>query len=517
MYDSTRYDSVVIGGGHNGLVAAARLAQSGERVLLLEARPLLGGAAATEELAPGFRVNTGASDVSLLRNAVIEQLALAEHGLELLEGPALAFAPGASDAPGASGGSLTLWRDPARSIESIAQHSPHDAQHFPRFAAHMARQSAALGALLTESPRLGSLGDILLTQPELVRAASLSAAELLSHWFESDRLQGMLAALAVMGNMQGPMSGGTGAMLLYQLIGAGELGYRSARFVRGGVGQLSAALAAAAAANGAEIRTGTPVARIVLERGRALGVRLADGTEIRCGRVLSSVTPRRTFMELVGAPQLEPRFVRRVRNVKYRGDTASVHLLLHGLPEFAGQRDREQLTGHIVVAPSVEFVERAFDAAKYGKIATELPLDITIPTVLEPSLAPDGGHVLSVTVQYAPYDLRGGSWDALREPFADNVVTQLERVAPGIGTLINERHVFTPLDWERSVGLTEGSIYHGEMGLEQMFVMRPMPGWRAFRTPIDGLWLCGSGSHPGGGITGLPGWLAAESILKTVR
>lgn len=505
--NNSAYDSIIIGGGHNGLVAAAKLAKAGQRTLLLEARSVLGGAAATEEVAPGFHVNTGAADVSLLRSVVVDGLSLAEHGLELLDSPALAFAPGADDA------SLTLWRDPARSVASIARLSARDAEQFSAFAAHVAQQAAALDELLTQAPRVGSLGSVLVQQPELVRAATLSVAECLSHWFESDALQGLLAALAVTGNMQGPMSAGTGAMLLYQLIGAGELGYRSTRFVRGGVGQLSAALAAAARAHGAEICTGAPVARILLEGERAIGVRLGDGTEIRSERVLSSATPYVTFMHLVGAPQLEPRFVRRVRSVKYRGGTASVHLLLHGLPEFVGQSEGDQLSGHVVVAPSVEFIERAYDAAKYGTVAEEVPLDVTIPTVLDPSLAPDGHHILSVTVQYAPYDLRGGDWDELREPFADGVVAQLARVAPDIGALIDERHVLTPRDWMRNVGLTAGSMYHGEMGLEQMFVLRPVPGWGHYRTPIAGLWLCGAGSHPGGGVTGLPGWLAAQAVL----
>lgn len=513
--NNPEYNSIIIGGGHNGLVAAARLAQAGEKVLLLEARNVLGGAAATEELAPGFHVNTGAADVGLLRTAIVEELALAGHGLDLVESPVLAFAP---DTTGRAGdASLTLWRDPARSVESIARLSAQDAQNFPVFAAHMAQQAAALDTLLTHEPQVGSLGNVLLQQPDLVRAASLSVAELLDHWFESDGLQGVLAALAVTGNMQGPMSAGTGAMLLYHLIGAGELGYRSTRFVRGGVGKLSGALAAASEANGAEIRTGAAVARILLERERAIGVRLADGTEIRSQRVLSSTTPHITFMHLVGAPQLEPRFVRRVRNVKYRGATASVHLLLHGLPAFVGQTATDQLSGHVVVAPSVECIERAYDAAKYGEIAPELLLDITIPTLLDSTLAPEGHHIMSATVQYAPYDLRGGSWDDLKDGFADAVVAQLEMVAPGIGARIDQRHVITPLDWARNVGLTEGSIYHGEMGLEQMFVMRPVPGWGTYRTPIDGLWLCGAGSHPGGGVTGLPGWLAAQAILNQAR
>jgi phytoene dehydrogenase-like protein len=346
----------------------------------------------------------------------------------------------------------------------------------------------------------------------------MSAFQYLNEHFESEALKGLLASVSVTGVMQGPRASGTAFMLLYQQLGGPNGGYRSSQVLRGGVGQLSVALANAARARGAELRTSAPVQSILSEAGRVLGVKLQSGEEIRADAVLSSADPRTTFLGLLGAPQLEPRISRRLRNLKLRGSTASVHLALSGLPDFpAANGDTQRLSGAIVISPSLDYAEQAYDDAKYGRISSRPILEVRLPSLLDPNLAPSGSHTLSIIFRYAPYHLQDSDWDAQRERLGDSAVDTLAQYAPNLKSQIKDRRVITPLDYEREYGLSEGSIMHGQMGLDQMLLMRPIPGFIGYRSPLDGLYLCGAGAHPGGGVTGAPGLNAAMQAHRETR
>ena len=525
---NAEYEAVIVGGGHNGLAAAALLSKAGRRVLVLEQRDVLGGAAATEPLCAGFRVSSGAHDAHMLRPELVAELDLRRHGLEFVQSPALLFSPQPD------GSALTLWRDMTRSQAEIARYSASDAEKYPAFVQLARRLIGALdGVMLLTPPNLGdlnasqaapwarvALGARRLGERDmmtLLRVLPMPVAEWLDEWFESDALKGALGAAGVVGGPFGPLASGTAFMLLYQRLGPAG----GHQFVCGGLGQLSAALASAARQHGAEIRAGAHVARIVLRddgaEGAVAAVELASGERIPARRVLSSADPRRTLFGLVGPDQLEPRFMRRVRSIRFRGATAKVNLALSGLPRFVAGPDPAALGGHIVISPSLEYLERGADDAKYGRPSARPMLDATIPTLLDPSLAPQGQHVMSVTVQWAPYRLREADWDSQREAFGDSVVAELAAYAPGLEALVLQRQVLTPLDWERDYGLTEGSIFQGEMGLDQLLFMRPVAGYGQYRTPIAGLYLCGAGAHPGGGVTGAPGYNAAREVLKDIR
>ncbi|MDT8305626.1 MAG: NAD(P)/FAD-dependent oxidoreductase [Anaerolineae bacterium] len=519
-----QYDAIIIGAGHNGLTAAATLAMAGLHVLVVEARDNLGGAAATEELFPGYRANIGSETVSLLQEEVIRALFLKMHGLELRETPIGLFAPQPD------GTALTLWQDVTHSEAEIAFFSHHDAARYPDFAAQVATMAGALQSMMLLAPpdlaeldpsalakwgRVGwkvrRLGDR--DMMAFMRLLPMPLKDYLDEWFESDALKGALGAAGVTGTMLGPRGGGTTLQFLYQNLG----GLNRYRTVAGGTGRLAEALGSAAQANGAEIRCGSPVARILVDDGRATGVELAGGASIQARAVVSGADPKRTFLGLVGPTKLPPRFMRQVRNILYRGSTARVHFALSALPQFRGQAREEQLSAAIRISPSLDYLERAYDDAKYGRISENLYLEAAIPSVADPYLAPAGHHLLSVTVRYTPYRLRDSNWEEQREPLGDRVLATLARYAPGIEQLVVDRHVLTPLDYEQRYGLTEGSIFHGQMGLDQMLVMRPVPGWSRYRTPIANLYLCGAGAHPGGGVTGAPGYNAARAILRDIK
>ena len=528
-----KYDSIIIGAGHNGLVTAALLAKAGFKTLVLEARPVLGGAAATEEVFPGFMVNTGADDAGLFSDKIIAELDLAAHGLSFLESDVAVFAPQPD------GSALTLWRDEARTVNEIRRLSEHDADRYPAFAAGINRMADALrGMLLLTPPDLinRKLSDGATWGPfalnirrmggsemmELLRALPLSANDYLNEWFESDPLKGALAVPALLGNQLGVRGAGTNFMLLYQHAN-GFMRYRS---VKGGIGRLSAALAAAAELHGAEIRLGAPVDRILLDGDRAAGILLADGQEIRSRIVISNADPRRTFFNLVEPTNLEPRFMRQVRNIIYRGVTAKMNLALSSLPHFNGQTDAAQLAGRIRISPSLEYLENAYDAAKYGTISSNPILDMTITTLLDPALAPGGQHILSINMQYAPFKLQSSGmaeeegeigWENQRERLGDIILDTLSQYSPDLQSLVLHRQVLTPLDWEREYGLTEGSIHHGQMSLDQLLIMRPVSGWGRYNTPIENLFLCDAGTHPGGGVTGAPGYNAAREAIKALK
>ncbi len=524
--NNNRYDAIVIGAGHNGLVAAATLAAAGKRVVVVEKRDVLGGAAATEELFPGFRVDTGAPDAALFQDEIIRKLDLTQHGLQFHESPALLFAPQPD------GRALTIWRDEARTVAEIARFNERDAAQWPAFRAQVERFAGMLrGMLLLTPPDLGGLsrGDLMSWAPlalrirrqggddmmELFRVLPMAAQAYLDEWFESDALKGALGGSAVIGAALGPRSAGSNLMFLYQNLS----GLLAHRFVVGGMGRLSEALAAAARAVGATIRTGSGVEQILIDGDAAVGVRLDGGEEIRASAILSNTDARRTLFGLVGPQHLEPDVMRNVRNIIYRGTTARLNLVLSGLPKFAGATDEAQLSGRIRVSPSLDYLEKAYDASKYGRFSEQPYLEIFIPTLHDRSLISTGqgdpdNHTLTVTMQYAPYTLREGEWADRAESLANAILDTLESVAPGIRQQIVHQHLATPSDLACIYGLTEGSIYHGQMGLDQMLVMRPIPQWSRYETPIRNLFLCGAGAHPGGGVTGAPGYNAARVVLN---
>ncbi|MDX1417934.1 MAG: NAD(P)/FAD-dependent oxidoreductase [Candidatus Promineifilaceae bacterium] len=525
-----KYDVIIVGAGHNGLVTAALLAREGFKTLVVEQREVMGGAAATEEVFPGFRIDTGADDASLFHDEIIRDLSLSAHGLTFHEPQTALFAPQPD------GSALTLWRDVSKSAAEISRFSPQDAERFPDFAAQIEQFAGTLhGMMLLTPPELlerkvsdatawGKFGWNLRRMGsqemmEFMRVLPMPAGDYLAEWFESPALKGALAAPSVMGNQLGVRGSGTNFMLLYQH----SAGFLRRRAVVGGMGRLSAALAAAAEKQGAEIRLGTAVDHILLtdtrlgRDDRAAGVVLADGTTIEARVVVSNADPRRTFLGLVGPTKLEPRFTRQVRNILYRGVTAKINLALSALPQFKGQTEPAQLDGRILISPSLEYLERAYDAAKYGHFSPNPLLVATIPTRLDPGLAPDGRHIMSIIMQYAPYQLREGGWRTSRERLGDAVLDTLTQYAPGLPDLVLKRQVVTPLDWEKTYALTEGSINHGQMSLDQLLIMRPVSGWSRYGTPVENLFLCGAGTHPGGGVTGAPGYNAAREVLKCLK
>ncbi|MEN8374569.1 MAG: NAD(P)/FAD-dependent oxidoreductase [Gemmatimonadota bacterium] len=523
---SGSYDTIVIGAGHNGLVAAAYLARAGRSVLVLERREVVGGAAATEEVFPGFRVDTGAHRVGGLSARVVDDLDLARHGLELLDADPTVFVPVLEGTP------LTLWRDARRTSEAIRPISPADADAWVPFTELIGKAAGFLQAAWTTTPpdvTGGDIGDLVASarlglklrrlgkkdMVEVMRVLPMSVYELLGDWFESDVVKGALAASAVAGLCQGPMGAGTVYTLLHHHVGAQPGVIRPMRRVRGGIGRLSEALVAACTEAGAEVRTGAAVERIVVEGGRAVGA-LVDRAEIRAARIVSSLDPRRTFFDLMEPSEMGTEFARKVSNIRYRGVCAKAHFALGGLPNFTClPGEGPHLNGVISIGPSLEYVERAFDAAKYGRVSARPCLEVSIPSLADPTVAPAGKHLMSVVLQYAPYHLREGAWDdTARARLGDLALATLEEYAPGLSSLVEARHVMTPLDMERTFGLSEGNVNHGEMTLDQLLFMRPVPGASRYRAPIAGLYLCGAGTHPGGGVTGVPGFNAAREILK---
>jgi phytoene dehydrogenase-like protein len=531
-----RYDAVIIGGGHNGLISAAYLARSGMKTLVLEKRHVLGGAAVTEELYPGFRFSVFSYVVSLLRPEIIRELQLPRHGLDILplDGTFTPLREG--DGP-ATGGGDYLWRvnDHGRTVRELRRWSKTDAEAYEEYGQLMVEMARFIKPILAITPPdltsldprplmpLAGLARAFQGLPErqqavFIQLMTMSAADFLDQWFETDPLKATMAASGIIGTYQGVRSPGTAYVLLHHYMGEIDGAFRAWGIPKGGTGGVSNAIASAARSLGVEIRTEAPVARIVVRNGRATGVALETGEEIEATDVLSSVDSSRTFLGLLEPGTLDPAFEEEVRRFKFRGSSGKVNLAVDRLPDFACLPGfGEHLRGAISFSPSLDEMERAYDDAKYGHFSKKPYIDMIIPTLVDPSMAPPGKHVISCFVQYAPYKLAPelGTWDDQREAFGDAVIDRIAEFAPNIRDIILFRNVQTPLDIERTTGLTEGNIFQGELSLEQLFFNRPVPGYARFRTPIRDLWLCGSATHPGGGIMGANGRIAAMEVLRS--
>jgi phytoene dehydrogenase-like protein len=522
---SNKYDVIVIGGGHNGLVNAAYLARAGKKVLVLERRYVLGGAAVTEEIIPGFKFSVCSYVVSLLRPEIIRDLDLPRHGLEILP-------LDGTFTPMPNGDHLWRVNDHGKTRREIARHSAVDAEAYEEFGKAMQQMCRFVKPILsmvppdpsTLNPRelmkllfLGRRFQHLPSEDKYnqVQLMTMSAADFLDQWFETDVLKATMSASGIIGTFLGVRSPGTAYVLLHHYMGEIDGAFRAWGFARGGTGAISNAIGDAAREFGAEIRTRAPIAKILVKDGRAGGVVLQNGDEIHADIVSSSVDPNLTFLKMIEANELPGEFLEEVRRYKYRGSSGKVNLALDSLPNFTCMPgEGAHLRGAISISPAVDYMERAYDDAKYGKYSRRPYIDMVIPSLTDPSVAPPGKHVMSCFVQYAPYNLKEGSWDEKREEFGNNVIDTVSEYAPNLKKIIVGKQVLTPLDIERDFGLTQGNIFQGELSLEQLFFLRPVPGWAQYRTPIKNLYMCGSATHPGGGIMGAPGRLAALEILK---
>jgi phytoene dehydrogenase-like protein len=522
------WDAIIVGGGHNGLTCAAYLARAGRKVLVLERRHLVGGAAVSEEVYPGFTYTVCSYVVSLLRPHILRDLQLARHGLELvpLESTFTPFPDGRS---------LARWSDPYRTRAEIARFSQRDADRYPEFGLAMGKLARFAKPIIDQrAPDLGSLrpndlmqllglarharglGDDLAALQ--VKLATMSAVDFLSEWFESEALIAPMACSGIIGTFLSVTSPGSAYVLLHHYMGEIDGASRAWAFPRGGTGAVSRALADSARSFGAEIRVNAEVERVILERGRAVGVALAgSGDELRAKVVISGADPHRTMFGMVGERHLPAEFVRGLKRYKYRGSSGKVNIALDRLPEFTCRPGTEHLRmGDVNISPSVEYLETAYNEAKYGDFSSRPFMNIVYPSLLDPSMAPEGKHVMSVFVQYAPYQIKEGPehWPERREAFGEAVLSTLEQYCPTIRGDVRHMQVLSPWDLEQQIGLTEGNIFHGELNLEQLLFQRPVSGWARYRTPVQGLWMCASGTHPGGGIMGAPGHLAALELLQ---
>jgi phytoene dehydrogenase-like protein len=522
------HNVIIIGAGHNGLTTAFYLAKAGLKPLVLERRAIVGGAAVTQEIAPGFRCPTLAHSIGPLRPSVIRDLQLAGRGVEFIT-PDPRLVTLSTD-----GRALTFSTDMARTVDAIRQFSEADAHKYQEFCGVLVRLGAFLSELLEatppslDGPAVGELWDLLKTGRRfralgrddgfrLLRWMPMPAADLVAEWFSTDLLQAAVAARGIFGVSQGPWSAGTGAVLLLNAAVDPAPGGSSVT-VKGGPGVLTHAMADAARHAGAEIRTSAGVAQVTIRDGRATGVILEDGTELQARAVISNADPRRTFLDLVDPIELEPGFLTRVRNYRSPGSVAKINVALSALPTFRGVTNPSDLKGRIQIGPGIDYLERAFDASKYGEISPEPYLDITFPTLHDPSLAPAGAHVMSIYVQFAPYKLsHGRSWADASTELSRVVRNTLAHYAPGIEPLVLHEQIVTPRDLEATYGLTGGHTLHGEPSLDQLFTMRPILGWAQYRSPIQHLYLCGAGTHPGGGVTGGSGQNAAREIVKDLK
>jgi phytoene dehydrogenase-like protein len=522
-----RYDAIVIGAGHNGLVTAAYLARAGLRVLVLERREIVGGACVTEELWPGFKVSTAAYVCSLFRPEIIRDLELKHHGFELLPRNPSSFTPFPD------GRYLLMGPDAELNRREVSKFSPRDAEALPRYESMLERIAEFMEPILLQTPpdpwsgrlrdlwQLGKMAwqfrKLGKDGPAAIEVLSGAIRPILDRWFESEELKATLATDALIGAMAAPSMPGTAFVLFHHVMGEcngvrGVWGY-----VRGGMGGLTQALAGAARRHGADIRTGASVAQIAIRDGRATGVILEDGAELAAARVVSNADANVTFLKLVDEKELPAEFANAVRKIDYTSPALKINIALSELPDFTALPGRDALPHHrgtIHIAPSMDYMERAYDDAKYGKPSQSPILECTIPSTVDPTVAPPGRHVMSMFVQYAPTTLREANWDEVKESFADRCFDLLAEYAPNIRRAVVDRQVLSPLDIERRFGLTGGNIFQGAMTLNQLFFLRPVPGYANYRTPIRGLYLCGAATHPGGGVMGACGFNAAREILR---
>jgi phytoene dehydrogenase-like protein len=525
------YDAVIIGAGHNGLTAAAYLARAGYSAVILERRDIVGGCCVTEEIAPGCRASTTSYIASMLRPEVIRDLHLADYGLRMVPcDPAL-------QVPFPDGQLVSWWANRDRVVEELRKISPKDAETFVRVDDRLKTLARYLQPFFLEPPpepgaqSFAGWSDLMRTVKRFRRISTSEISQLVSFLtgslgdfldrnYESEKVKTLFLANNVYGKHGGPYQPGTALGLLFHLLSGGE--HEQQGFyghVMGGMGAITGAMAKAAQAFGAEIRTGAPVQQIDSRHGRVRSVVLEDGTEIRARVVLSNVDPKRTFLGLVPERDLPADFVHAIRGIKMDGPCAKVNMVLAEEPRFTGtpaNYDPQQRSLFTLV-PSLEFAERCYDTAKFGEIPEQLWVDCVIASNADPSLAPAGKHIMTCFVQYVPYRLRRGTWDENRELLGDRVVKKIAEYAPNVPGAIIARQIVTPLDLERTYGLTEGNIFHGDLSLEQLFFNRPVAGWSQYRTPITGLYLCGAGAHPGGGVTGAPGHNCAHQVLRDFK
>ena len=525
------YDAIVIGAGHNGLTAAAYLARAGLSTLVLERRDIIGGCCVTEEIAPGCRASTTSYIASMLRPEVIRDLQLARHGLRMVPcEPSL-------QVPFPDGEVIPWWPERERTVAELRKHSIRDAATFVRVDDRLKKLARYLQPFFLEPPpelegdgfqgwmellRVGKrLRGITGSEvAELISFLTGSLGEFLDRNYESEKIKTLFLANNVYGKHGGPYQPGSALGLLFHLLSGGEQetqGFYG--HVIGGMGAITQAMAAAARSFGVEIRTSSPVAKIDVHHGCAHAVVLEDGTDIHARVVLSNADPKRTFLKLVDAKALPEDFHRAVQGIKMDGPCAKVNFVLseeprvNGMPADASPARRALFT----LVPSLEFAERCYDTAKYGEIPEELWVDCVVASNVDESLSPKGKHIMTCFVQYVPYKLRHGTWDEHRELLGDRVIRKIAEYAPNVPAAVVARQVLTPLDLERTYGLTEGNIFHGDLSLEQLFFMRPVPGWAQYRSPVVGLYLCGAGAHPGGGVTGAPGRNAALQVLRDIK
>ncbi len=525
---ASTYDAIIIGAGHNGLVTAGYLARAGWKVLVLERRSIVGGACVTEEVFPGYRVSTASYLVSLLQEKVVRELELPRYGYKVFPKDPAYFAPYPD------GRHLFMYRDMARTCQEIAKFSTQDAARYPDYEAHIESMTRLIEPLFLQPPpqfppqRLSDWLDPVragravmgLSATQMAGAAKLmtrSVQAVLDEWFDSDALKVALATDGVIGTNGGPQTPGTAYVLLHHVMG-GVGGVRGLwGFVEGGMGAITQALAAGARAHGAQIETDAPVAKVLTRNGAATGVALANGDEYHADTVISNADPKRTFLHLVDRDALPDEFIAQIESYQCEGTSFKINLGLNELPDysaFPGTALGPQHRGTTHICPSMEYLERAWDDAKYGKPSAHPLLEITIPTTYDPTLAPEGKHIMGIFVQYAPYRLSESTWSDEKDDFVQRVIDTLAAYAPNLPGAIEHVHALSPLDLEREYGLTGGNIFHGALSLDQLYFMRPVLGWSRYATPVRNLYLCGSGAHPGGGVTGAPGHNAAMEILQ---
>jgi phytoene dehydrogenase-like protein len=521
------YDAIIVGGGHNGLVTAFYLARAGRKVLVLERRDIVGGCAVTEALWPGYKVSTASYLVSLLQQKIVDDMQLSKHGYQVDPKDPAFFSPFPD------GRYFFTWQDGAKTLAEVAKFSKRDAARMPAFDEQLERLAKLVESLLLVCPPpfppqgIGEIIEYLKLVGKLrglpakdmvalVKIFTMSAADYLDEWFESPEVKVTLATDGVIGANGGPRSPGTAYILLHHCMGGvgGKRGLWG--FVRGGMGAVSEAMASAARAAGAEIRCGAQVTRLSVKENRAVGVILKNGDELEAKQIASNLDPKRTFLKLVDPALLPTEFTETIRNFRCEGISAKINLGVKALPNFKAlpgvSAPHHKATMHI--CPSMDYVEKAWDDAKYGRPSERPMLEMTCPTLYDPKLAPEGRHIIGIFLQYAPYTLRNGTWDDLRDPFYKRVLKIIDEYAPGFSSTIEHAEMLTPLDLERRYSITGGNIFHGEMAIDQMFSLRPATRYANYKTPIENLFLCGSGTHPGGGVMGAPGHNAAMAMLK---